>query len=137
MAKNPYITKIDTLVEQAPINQTWQSVQEAKCYIKAISQLKKELGLIKKELTMAKRQIHASAASQRAHVGKGFTGGAMRGIFGAKIAGSANASVKNNMRNQELKALEPYQEAEQYLARILAGLDRLKLQIDSWLIHQK
>ncbi len=134
---NQYIARINQLVESAPINQTWQSVTEAKMYAKAINQLKKELGMVKKELTTAKQQIRASAVNSRAHVGKGFTGGAMRGLFGAKAAGSMNAAAKNSMRNQELKALRPYEEAEKYLAGVLLGLDKLKLQMETWIMQQK
>jgi hypothetical protein len=134
---NPYIVRINQLVESAPINQTWQSVPEAKMYVKAVTQLKKELGLVKKEITTAKQQIRANAVNNRAHVGKGFTGGAIRGIFGAKAAGSINASTKNSMRNQELKALQPYEEAEKHLATVLLSLDKLKLQMETWILQQK
>lgn len=137
MANNPYIAKIDALVAAAPLNMTWKTLPEAKGYVAAIRQLKKELGLVKKEITVAKHQIHANSADQRNRVGKGFTGGAIQGIFGAKIAGKANASTKNDLRNRELKTLRPYEEAERHLAQVIIGLDKLKLNLESWIAQQK
>jgi hypothetical protein len=136
MSKNPYIARIDATIARAPINQRWSSPAEAKGYVKAITQLKKELGMIKKELTAAKQQIRAGHINQRAHVGKGFGGGAMRGLFGAKAAGSINASTKNSMRNHELQVLKPYEEAERHLSNVLLGLDKMKLQMETWIMQQ-
>lgn len=137
MARNPYISQVDQMVERADIEMQWSSIDDAKRYIANIRQLKQEIALVKREITAAKRQIHAQAASQRTQVGKGFAGGAARGIFGAKNAGRANAAAKDHLRKQELNAIAPLTEAETHIAQVLAGLDKLKLSMESWLAQQK
>lgn len=137
MGKNPNIDRINAMVAGASINANCRTVAEAKLRIAAISQLKKELGLVKKELVAAKHQIHASHENQKNHVGKGLTGAIIRSLSTPKAAGSINASAKNTLRNHELKVLQPYQDAETHLAQVLVSLDRLKLQIETWIVQQK
>ncbi len=133
---NPFIQKVEILVSRSDISQTWRTLEEAKKYVANIQQLKKEIRLVKGELTMAKGQIHAQFASKQVHVGKGFGAGVATGLFGARTVGKMNSLTRNNIRGQELKAMQPYREAEQFINKVVAGLDKLKLEIQAWMAMQ-
>ena len=134
---NPYITQVEKMVNNSGIEMTWKTLEQAKMYVASIQQLQKEIRLVKSEITLAKQQIHASYADAKVHVGKGFGAGFATGLFGAKTVGRSNAVTRNNMRHRELKALQPYVEAEQYIAKILLGLDKHKLELKTWIAAQK
>src|SRR6516162_664971 len=107
---NPYITKVEKLVSSKDINETWRTVDEAKRYIANIQQLQKEIKLVKSEITLAKTQIHAGYANQKAHIGTGIGAGVAKGLFGAKTMGKAHTVTRNNIRHRELNDLQPYVE---------------------------
>lgn len=139
---NPYINR--TIAILGPLwrgnrldSVTWRSPAEAKQIILVIRQKKAEIRLVKQEITANKRQINANYASQKAGVGKGVSGALARGVFGAKNAGRGNASIKHHMDTQKRHALQPYEEAERFIAQINAGLDQIKTQIDIWLTTNK
>jgi hypothetical protein len=88
-------------------------------------------------LTLAKQQVHSSYTDKKVHVGKGFGAGVATGLFGAKAVGRANAVTRNSIRHQELKAVEPYVEAERFISEVLAGLDKLKLELKAWIGAQR
>jgi len=134
---NPYIARVEKMVPTYDINDTWKTVDEAKRYIANIQQMQKEIRLVKSEITLAKQQIHASYASQKAHIGTGVGAGFAKGLFGAKTMGKAHTVTRSNMRHRELKALEPYVEAEQFIAKVLAGAEKLKLEMKTWIAAQK
>ncbi len=134
---NPYIAKVEKLVSSKDINETWSTVDEAKRYIANIQQLQKEIRLVKSKITIAKKQIHAGYANQKAHIGTGFGAGFAKGLFGAKTMGKAHTVTRNNIRHRELNALEPYVEAEQLIAKVMAGLDLMKLEMKTWIETQR
>ncbi len=133
---NPYIARLEKTVSSYDINEQWSTVDEAKRYIANLQQLQKEIRLLKSEITLAKQQIHASYANQKAHIGTGVGAGFAKGLFGAKTMGKAHTVTRNNLRQRELKALEPYMEAEQLIAKVLAGADKLKLEMKTWILAQ-
>ena len=45
--------------------------------------------------------------------------------------------TRNSIRRSELKTLEPFVEAEQFIATVLAGLDSLKLEMKTWIVTQQ
>ena len=106
-------------------------------YVANIQQLQKEIRLVKSEITLAKQQVHSNYTYKKVHVGKGFGAGVATGLFGARTVGRANAVTRNSIRHNELKAIEPYVEAEQFIAKVLAGLDKLKLELKTWIATQK
>ncbi len=134
---NPYIARVEKMVSSKDIEMSWKTLEQAKGYVANIQQLQKEIRLIKSEITLAKQQVHSSYTDKKVHVGKGFGAGAATGLFGAKAVGRANAVTRNNLRHRELKALEPFVEAEQFIAKVLAGLDSLKLEMKTWILTQK
>ncbi len=134
---NPYITKVEKMVSSKDINMTWSTVDEAKRYIANIQQLQKEIRLVKSDITLAKRQIHANYANQKAHIGTGFGAGFAKGVFGAKTMGKAHTVTRGNIRHRELQALHPYEEAERFIATVMAGLDKLKLEMKTWIETQR
>lgn len=134
---NPYKAKVETLVSRSNIATTWRTVEEAKMYVANIQQLQREIKLVKSEVTLAKQQVHSQYTDKKVHVGKGFGVGLATGLFGAKAVGRANAVTRNSIRHKVLKAMEPYREAEQYISQILAGLDKLKLQLKTWIAAQR
>jgi len=133
---NPYIARVDKMIESSNISLTWRTLDEAKLYVANIQQLQKEIKLVKSELTLAKQQVHSQYTDKKVHVGKGFGAGFATGLLGAKAVGRANAVTRNSIRHQELKAMEPYTEAEQYIAKVLLGLDKLKLELKAWITAQ-
>ena len=134
---NPYIARVEKMVSSKDIEMSWKTLEQAKRYVANIQQLQKEIRLIKSEITLAKQQVHSSYTDKKVQVGKGFGAGAATGLFGAKAVGRANAVTRNNLRHRELKALEPFVEAEQFIAKVLAGLDSLKLEMKTWISTQK
>jgi hypothetical protein len=134
---NPYIARVEKMVSSSDISETWSTPEQAKRYVANIQQLQKEIRLLKSEITLAKQQIHSSYTDKKVHVGKGFGAGVATGLFGARTVGRANAVTRNNLRHRELKTIEPYIEAEQFIAKVLAGLDKLKLEMKTWISAQK
>jgi hypothetical protein len=134
---NPYIARVEKMVSSSDINDKWSTVEEAKRYVANIQQLQREIRLVKSEITLAKQQIHSSYTDKKVHVGKGFGAGVATGLFGARTVGRANAVTRNNLRHKELNALQPYIEAEQFIAKVLAGADKLKLEMKTWIAAQK
>ena len=134
---NPYIVQVEALISRTNLSMSWETVEEAKLYISNIQQLQKEIKLVKSEIIIAKRQVHSTFTDKKVHVGKGFGAGVATGLFGAKAVGRANAVTRNTIRHKELKAKEPYVEAEQFIAQVLAGLDKLKLKMQTWIVTQR
>ncbi len=134
---NPYIIRVEKMVSSKDIEMSWQTLEQAKRYIANIQQLQKEIRLVKSEITLAKQQVHANYANAKAHVGSGLGAGFAKGLFGAKTMGKAHTITRSNIRHKELNALEPYVEAEQFIAKVLAGLDSLKLEMKTWIAAQK
>lgn len=139
---NPYISR--TIAILGPLwrgnrldSVTWNGPAEAKQIILVIRQKKAEIKLVKQEITAHKQQVHAQFASKKAHVGKGAGAAIATGLFGAKTVGKANTLNRNALRQQELHALQPYVDAERFIAQINAGLDQIKTQIDIWLTTHK
>ena len=124
---NPYITQVEKMVSSKDIEMSWSTLEQAKRYIATIQQLQKEIRLVKSEITLAKQRVHLSYTDKKVHVGKGFGAGVATGLFGARTVGRANAVTRNSIRHHEQKALQPFVEAEQFIAKVLAGLDSLKL----------
>lgn len=134
---NPYITIVEKKVSSSNISMTWSKLEEAKMYVANIQQLQKEIRIIKSEITLAKQQIHSKYTDKKVHVGKGFGAGAATGLFGARAVGRSNSLIRNKIRHEELKAMEPYTEVEQFIFKVLAGLDKLKLELKAWIAAQK
>jgi hypothetical protein len=134
---NPYITQVEKMVSSKDIEMSWSTLEQAKRYIANIQQLQKEIRLVKSEITLAKQRVHSSYTDKKVHVGKGFGAGIATGIFGARTVGRANAVTRNSIRHRELKSLEPFVEAEQFIAKVLAGLDSLKLEMKTWIAAQQ
>lgn len=44
---------------------------------------------------------------------------------------------RNPYISQELQAIAPLSEAETHIAQVVAGLDKLKLQMEAWLAQQR
>lgn len=116
---------------------TWTTPAEAKQVVLILRQKKAEIKLVKQDITAHKQQVHAQFANKKAHVGKSAGAGLATGLFGAKIVGKANVLNRNALRQQELQALQPYVDAERFIAQITAGLDQIKGQIDIWLTTHK
>lgn len=134
---NPYIARVEKMVSSSDIEMTWSTLDQAKLYVANIQQLQKEIKLLKGEVTLAKQQIHSNYTDKKVHVGKGFGAGVATGIFGARAVGRTNSLTRNSIRHKELNALEPYVEAEQYISKVLLGLDKLKLELKTWIATQK
>ena len=134
---NPYVARVEKMVSSSNISTTWSTLEEAKMYVANIQQLQKEIKIVKSEVTIAKQQVHSNYTDKKVHVGKGFGAGVATGIFGAKAVGRANSLTRNSVRHQEMKALEPYLEAERFISGVLAGLDKLKLELKAWIATQR
>jgi hypothetical protein len=134
---NPYIARVEKMVSSSNISMTWSTLEQAKLYVANIQQLQKEIKIVKSEITLAKQQAHSHYTDKKVHVGKGFGAGFATGLLGAKAVGRANAVSRNSIRHQELKAIEPYVEAERFIAQVLAGLDKLKLELKAWIATQR
>jgi ribosomal protein S2 len=133
---NPYIARVEKMVSSKDIEMSWSTLEQAKRYIANIQQLQREIRLVKSEITLAKQQVHSNYTDKKVHVGKGFGAGVATGLFGARKVGKLNSLTRNSIRHNELKAIEPYVEAERYIAQVLAGLDSLKLQMKTWIATQ-
>ncbi len=134
---NPYIARVEAMVSSSNISITWSTLEEAKMYVANIQQLQKEIKIFKSEVTLAKQQVHSNYTDKKVHVGKGFGAGVATGLFGAREVGRANSLTRNRIRHEELKAIEPYVEAERFISKVLAGLDKLKLELKAWIATQR
>lgn len=138
---NPYIDKVvatlGPLFQNNNINLRWNTPEEAKQCIAIIRLKQKEIKLVKGEITAAKKQIHSQYTDKKTNVGKGFGAAVATGVFGAKAVGRSNSVARNNIRNQEMKVMQPYVDAERFIADLLVKLDNVKLQLDLWISQHK
>ncbi|MBM3133995.1 MAG: hypothetical protein FJZ89_01635 [Chloroflexi bacterium] len=111
----------------------WSTAAEAKLSKAKITQMQKELRLVKKDIALTKKAINAAYTTERTKVGKGFGAGFAAGLLGKKAVGRANAAVRDNVRRNQLKAIAPYDDVSRVIDSILVQLDQLKLQLDSWI----
>ena len=135
---NPYIARVEAIL--GPLYKhgkletiTFDNAIEAKQVIIILRQKKKEIQLVKQQITAAKQQVHARYASQKAHVGKGLGSALMTGLGAGKAVGKGNVLARNSLRQHEIRDLQPYVDAENFIARVTAGLDQLKTQLDIYL----
>lgn len=124
---------LETIARDRKIDLEWNSIAEARLHKSRITQIQKELRLIKKEVIQTRKEINAVYAAQQINVGKGFGSGLAAGIFGRKAVGAVNASAKSNLRQRQLNATAPYDSVSRLIDGILLQLDQVKLQLDSWI----
>ncbi len=93
--------------------------------------------MIKKDINLTKQAINGNYTSERTKVGKGFGSGVAAGLFGRKAVGGMNASMRDSMRQKQVKVIAPYDAVNRKIDMILVQLDQLKLQIDSWIVTAK
>lgn len=110
---------------------TWTTAAEAKQAILILRQRIKELRIVKHEVVAAKRQVHANFADKKAYVESPGT----RLFWGAKAAGKANAAKKHALDQQKLGTLHPYQEAENFIDQAITQLERMKMEMELWLLN--
>jgi hypothetical protein len=111
---------------------------EGKLLLKQIVQVQKELRQIKKEIGLTVKDLRGQYADQKAKVGKGgFGTGVMQGLFGKKAVGGMNAAQKNKIRQNQDKQLDPYEDLQRKVDRLVLEYDSHKLKIEGWIAQQK
>lgn len=108
----------------------WGNAKEAKLLLNRISQVQKELRLIKKEIGMVKQQIRAEFAEARTDVAK--SGGLTSFFFGSKGRAAVardKARKRVNLRESQEDASAPYDHLIAYIDGKLIDFDRTKLEI--------
>ncbi len=110
----------------------WETIHEAKHHKARITQVQKQLRLIKKEIGVTKKTINAAHASESTKVGKGIKAGLAAGFFGKKNMGKVNAVQRDNIRRNKLNMIQPYDNVIHLIDNILVQLDGIKLELDGW-----
>jgi hypothetical protein len=113
---------------------TWTSSAEARLHKKTITQVQKELRLLKKKISADRRSVSSEFTSQRVMIGKSFGAGVAAGLLGRRTMGRVNAVRRNEMRMQQLRAVAPYDQAAARLDAVLISFDSLKTEIDRQLL---
>ena len=126
-------TIVGAMAQGRQIHLQWNTAVEARLHKTRITQIQKELRLVKKDISLTKKAVNASYASERTKVGKGFGAGVATGLFGKKAVGRSNAAIRDNLRRNQLNAIAPYEGVSRLIDDILLQLDQLKLQLDSWI----
>lgn len=112
----------------------WSTVAEAKLHKAKITQVQKELRLVKKDIGLTKKAINSAYTTEKAKVGKGLGSELAAGLFGKKTIGKVNVSTRDNLRHNQLNTIAPYEEVNRMIDNVLVQLDQLKLQLDSWIV---
>lgn len=126
---------LGTISKGKEIQLQWETTGEAKLHKARITQIQKELRLVKKDITLTKKTINSLYATEKTKVGKGFGAGISAGLFGKKTAGKMNAATRDNLRRNQLKAIAPYEDVNRMIDNAIVQLDQLKLQLDSWIVE--
>lgn len=113
----------------------WSTPAEARAQKRVLTQLQKELRLVKKRLAVDKRLISAAFTSRRIMIGKGFGAGLAAGFVGRRNLGMLNAARRNDVRVQQLQAAAPFDQAAHKIDAVLAQLDGFKNEIDRKLLE--
>lgn len=126
---------LGSIAKGKKVHVQWNTVAEAKLQKAKITQVQKELRLIKKEVGTTKKIVNAQYAAEMAKVGKGFGAGVAAGLFGKKTAGKINTLNREAKRQQQLNAILPYENVIRLIDGIVVQLDELKLKIESWIVQ--
>ncbi len=125
---------VETVAKNKKIELHFGTIQEAKYHKARITQMQKELKLVRKDIGVTKKAINSSYTSQKTQVGKGLGTSITAGLFGKKAVGKANAVTRDTLRLAQQNAIRPYENVLRLIDNIIIQLDQLKLQIDSWVI---
>lgn len=116
----------------------WTNIEQAQQHLKEIRLVQKELQLIKKDISLTMKDIRSSFTAMKAEIGKpGFNTAFMGGLFGKRTVGKMNALKKEELRKQENEVLSPYVSIIQIIDEMLVELDRVKLQMENWILENK
>jgi hypothetical protein len=127
---------VESIAKNREIALEWNTITEAKLHKSRLTQVQKQLRLIKKEIVQTKHEINAAYTSEGIGIGKSFGAGIAAGFFGRKTMGKVNASTRNSIRQQQIRAIAPYEEVSRKIDNVLLQFDQLKLQLDSWITEQ-
>jgi hypothetical protein len=117
---------------------TCRTVEEVTQRLNEMRLMQKELRLLKKDVNLTMRQIRSSFTAKRAEIGKpGFTTAFMAGLLGKKSVGKMNALNREALRQQERKALSPYESFINAIDEVLIELDRLKMGLEAAIARHK
>lgn len=125
---------IGTVAKGDTIQLKWNTLAEAKLRKADITQLQKQLRLVKKDLGLVKKAINSSYTTEKTNIGKGFGASFAAGLFGKKAVGSSNAAIRDNLRRKQASDIAPYDKVNRLIDNLLVHLDQVKLQIDSWIV---
>lgn len=128
---------VGAITQGDTIHLQWNSIPQARLHKSQIAQVQKQLRLIKKDIGLEKKAINASYTTEKTRVGKGFGAGLAAGLFGKKNTGKVNASMRDNIRRQQLQAIAPYEAVNRMIDNLLLQLDQVKIQIDSWIVENQ
>lgn len=111
----------------------WETVTEARLHKSKITQVQKELRLLRKEIAQDKKAVTSAYTTGRARVGKGFGSELMAGIFGRRRMGRANVLARDNLRQRQLEETARHDNAIRAIDNAMLDLDKVKLQLDQWI----
>ncbi len=108
----------------------WKNYSEAQALLTRIRTIQKEMRLLKKEVNATISVIKSEFATARTSVGTSFGEGLAAGLFGRRTMGRVNAARRDDLRRNQIAAVEPYDRVKRIIDQILHQLDTCKGRIE-------
>lgn len=143
MTPQDYIRKIESTLGsplvngQVKVRFQYDTLIEARDQMARIRTFQRGLRLLKKDVGFTIKQVRASYTGQRAEVGTGLGSDLVAGFFGRKTSGRMNAANREDLRRQQLAAVEPYQTISRFIDEFLMRLDTSKNNLQQWMADRK
>lgn len=135
MAAQDYLNRVQAVVNKLKPQIDYSTIQNAKHSVKLIRNAQKELRAIKKQVNDVMKKIRADYAEQAQKGGGGFST-ALRIAGKKKAAGQLNTKVKQQLKQKQEKALEPYEKVKSAIDSSILQLDSVKVQIENLIAQQ-
>jgi hypothetical protein len=131
-----YLHKIGLIVGddisdgEVNLHLSWNNYSEAKALLTRIRTIQKEMRLLKKDVSATISAIKSEFTTARTNVGKSFGAGLAAGLFGRRTMGRVNSAQRDDLRRNQINAVEPYERVKRIIDNILHQLDTIKGQIE-------
>lgn len=110
-------------------------LEDAPPTLKRLTQVQKELKLLKKEIGLTIKSLKAQYTDQKMQASKNTGGKELSKIlFGRRLVSRFDADQKRDIQQSQHQQLAPYEDVSRIIDRTLLDIDALKIKIEQWVI---
>jgi hypothetical protein len=111
----------------------YDTIPEAKLEKKKAIHIQKELRLLKKETNATIKFVRSNYTVKKSNVQAGF----FASLRGKRAGGKERAKKKEALRQEQERVIAPYKNLVENTDQILLDIDKLKLEIDKWIVENQ